>query len=77
MLFFKYLEDRESDFDYINCIKNEEFKNFLFGLVKEEVKSRTTWEKYFEDFTKFKNKISDQKYDDIFGFPIILNKNIS
>lgn len=76
MLFFEYLTGEESDFDFINCIKNEEFKNFLFGLVKKEIISRTTWEKYFEDFIKFKNEISDKNYDDIIDLPKILKKYI-
>ena len=76
MLFFKYLTCEESDFDFINYIKNEEFKNFLFGLVKEDVNSRITWEKYFEDFPKFKNEISDKNYDDIIDFSKI-NSNLS
>ena len=76
MLFFEYLTGEEFDFDFINYIKNEEFKNFLFGLVKEEIISRITWEKYFEDFIKFKNEISDKNYDDIIDLPKILKKYI-
>jgi serine/threonine protein kinase len=76
MLFFKHFTCEEYDFDFFNYIKNKEFKNFLFSLVKEEIKSRTTWEKYFEDFTKFKNEISDKNYDDIIDFSKI-NSNLS
>ena len=75
MLFFKYLTAEESDFDMIYCIKNEGFKNFLFGLVEENINERATWEKYFEDFTKFKNEISDKNYDDIIDVPKI-NSNL-
>ena len=76
MLFSKYLSGEESDFDFFYSIKNEGFKNFLFGLVETNISSRTTWEKYFEDFTKFKNEISDKDYDDIIDHQKIISKNI-
>jgi serine/threonine protein kinase len=71
MLFSTNLTYEEPDFDFFNCIKNVTFKNFLFGLVEKEINLRTTWEKYFEDFTKLKNEISDKNYDDIIDLSII------
>ena len=76
MLFSKFLTAEESDFDFLDCIKNDLFKNYLFGLVTDEIKSRTTWEQYFEDFTNLKDEISDKDYDDIIDLTKI-NSNLS
>ena len=76
MLFPKHLTNEEFDFEFFNYIKNEEFKNFILGLVEKDLKLRTTWEQYFENFTKLKNEISNKVYDDIIDLTKIQSINI-